>query len=118
MATAGQLAKSYAKNMDAVWSSLGESKGWQEYYDIAAQAPKHQRLYSQLSKTFTPPNSPSFSENLNSSALSSFVDTRNRFSNTPAAIGMNQISNAFRNIQQFPQALLGNAMAGRYARFL
>jgi len=118
MATAGQLAKSYAKNMDSVWASLGESKGWQDYYDIAAQAPKYQRLYSQLSKTFTPSNPSSFAENYNNDALSYFVDTRNKFSNVPTAIGLNQISNVFGNIQQFPQALLGNAMAGRYARFL
>ena len=116
MGYAKQLGKQY--NAESAWSSLGSPKGWQDYYDIAAQAPKYQRLYSRLSKTFTPPNPSSFAENYNNDALSYFADTRNKFSNAPTAIGLNQISNVFGNIQQFPQALLGNAMAGRYAKFL
>ncbi len=107
MGYAKNLGKQY--NAESAWSSLGTPKGWQEYYDVASQAPKHQRVYQTLSNVDTPPRSPDWNigfNNINFNLENQIID--------PQTI-MNAV---YQNVNNYPQQAFTNALAGKFSSVL
>jgi len=107
MGYAKQLGKQY--NAESAWSSLGSPKGWQEYYDIASQAPKYERLYQQLSNVKLPARTYDWGFDVNNTRTSLDGNIVN-----PQAL----VAGLFSNINSYPIQVLENGLAGRYVNFL
>jgi hypothetical protein len=105
MGYAKQSAKRY--NAESAWSSLGEPKGWQDYYDMRAQAPKYERIYQQLSTIKAPPRTYDWGFDLNSTGPSFIAQAGG-----PQAL----IANLFSNINAYPQQVFQGSLAGRYIK--
>lgn len=103
MGYAKNLGKQY--NAETAWSSLGAPGGWQDYYDAAAQAPKYQRLYKELSTIAPPPRLSDWSFD--------YAQTNPRYTSNLAG-PQEIVSSLFSAVNNFPDLITQGALAGRF----